>query len=172
MTKGHFTFNSDDEKSLKLAAKIKNKSEYFAKLFSDVANGRLTYDDLSIKDQIDIARLSLIKTKGQIGIQDLRIKTALADNVDLYFKVFGTYPSSRGLRVLQHKSNSDENPTILKKIIYLPKFNIMKSYGKFNGMCKICQEYFENNNEDSLITIIEDHIKDEHNQEPYTESKT
>ena len=101
----------------------------------------------------------------------MRIKTVLADNVELYFKVFGTYPSSRGLRVLQHKSNADENPQVLKKITYLPKFNTMQSYGKFNGMCKICQEYFESNNEERLVENIEDHIKDEHQEDPYKEIK-
>lgn len=171
MTKSHFSFNSDDEKSLTLAKKIKNKSEYFEKLFADVANGKLRYDELTIKEQIDIARLALIGTKGKIAIQDLRIKTVLADNVELYFKVFGTYPSSKGLRVLQHKANNEENPQVLKKIIYLPKFNTMQSYGKFNGMCKICQDYFETNTEDNLVEILQDHIKDKHNEDPYNEIK-
>lgn len=163
----HISFYVKDKKDIKFLDKIANNSEYFRKLISDIENGSLTYDELSLKDQMLLAKIDKIKLQSDLLKEKIKIEKCLANHVVKYFNIFQSYPTKRGLKALNYQAELTNEITSREN--YLPKFNYTKTHGTWYGMCKLCTtSNFSANTERGIIEKLEKHFFDEHEGiEPY-----
>ena len=176
MARKEFTVGIDENFYISIEPELKklgfkSKSDFFNFLTKNYFTGNTDNEELTVKQQTEKAKLDLVLEKIKIASQDLRIKTAYADNITKYLETFGTLPTAQGLRAITSKS---KNQNIIKvsetqKETYNPKFAYTKTNNEWFGMCKICNDSnFSSVFEDSIISIMEEHIREEHQQNPYT----
>jgi len=174
MTKDkHISFYVKDQKDIKFLEKIQNNSQYFRNLVHKITIGEIDESDLTIKQQLDVQRMKKIMLQSDLLKQKIRVAKSYADFVEVHVERFDSFPSKSAMIALRSRAESTNKPKqILEKITYLPKFNFNKTHGTWFGMCKICPtSNFSANTETGIIEKLENHITEEHKQEPYDELK-
>lgn len=167
-----FSIDPIDWNNLEQSAK-KNNFDSRNKLIQHLVKLHLTgteeSQELTIEQRQEVAKLNLLLEKIKIAKQDFRIKEMFADYVAIYIETFKKFPTQQGFRALMSKTETTLKP--ISKISneqYRPKFAITESCGLHMGFCKICNDSdFSALKESILITRLEDHIKDEHHEDPY-----
>lgn len=167
-----FSIDPIDWQNLEASAK-KHKFDSRNKLIQHLVklhlNGTEETQELTIEQRQEVAKLNLLLEKINIAKQDFRIKNMFADYVTEYVNRFKTFPTQQGFRVLMSKAETTFQPKPNpSREHYTPKFAITESCGLHMGFCKICNDSdFSALKEETLIEKLEDHIKDDHHEEPY-----
>jgi len=173
--RGTFSIEEVDWSNLEDSAKklgYKSRNELIQALTKKVLYGENVKSESTIKEQIEEAKLNLLLEKIKIAQQDFRIKEAFADFVQEYIIRFKKFPTAQGFRALMSRAENTTQPeTTFKKTKeeWKPKFSVTVSCGLHMGFCKICMDSdFTALKEEILIEKLEDHIKEEHQEDPYT----